>query len=306
MTPDTYTIAEHHFSVGDGHTLYVHDWGNPDAEKAIVSLHGGPGGGSKDSHKGRFDPTRQRVIFFDQRGCGHSTPRGSLTNNTTEKLVEDISTIADKLKLDTFILTGGSWGSCLALAYALKHPERVSAMVLNGVFTGSEAEIDWLNNGLFRTTFPDAWERYLAATPAEHHKDPTAYHYGRIVSGGEAAARASGYAYTMLMGSIMALDDRFTPSDPAEFDPTDMRMEMHYLANRCFMPNRYILNHASKLTMPIWLVQGRYDMVCPPFTAYELHKQLPNSELAWTINGHRGDHESVTVSKTILLQLTNG
>ncbi len=305
MTPDTFTIAEHHFSVGDGHTLYVQDWGNPDAKRVIISLHGGPGGGSKDSHKGRFDPTRQRVIFFDQRGCGHSTPLGSLEHNTTNELVEDISTIADKLRLDTFIITGGSWGSCLALTYALEHPERVSAMVLHGIFTGSQAEIDWLENGLFRTFYPDAWERYLAATPTEHHKNPTAYHYERVLGADETAARASGYAYSMLMGNVMKLDDRFTPSDPAEYDPTDMRTEIHYMANRCFMPDRFILNNAAKLTLPIWLIQGRYDMVCPPFTAHELHKQLPNGELVWTINGHHGDHEAITVMRTILLQLTN-
>jgi proline iminopeptidase len=306
MTPDTYTVAEHHFSVGDGHKLYVHDWGKPDAKQVIISLHGGPGGGTKDSHKRRFDPTRQRVIFFDQRGCGHSTPRGSLEHNTTDKLVEDISTIADKLKLEKFILTGGSWGSCLALAYALAHPERVSAMVLHGIFTGSQAEIDWLDSGLFRTVYPDAWERYLQATPTAHRSNPTAYHYARVMSGNLADARASGHAYETLEGSVMALDDRFAPSDQALHDPTDIRMEMFYLAKHCFMPERFILDNAPKLHMPIWLVQGRYDMVCPPMTAYELHKQLPNSELVWTLNGHRPDHEATTVLKTVLLQLTNG
>lgn len=306
MRPDAYTIAEHHFSVGDGHTLYVHDWGSPDAKQVIINLHGGPGGGTGDRHKSRFDPTRQRVIFFDQRGCGHSTPYGSLENNTTDRLVEDISTIADKLKLATFILVGGSWGSCLALAYALKHPERVSAMVLHGIFTGSQAEIDWIDKGLCRTFYPDAWERYLETIPAKYRDNPTAYPYGQVMDGDEAAARVSGHAYQTFEGSVIALDDRFTPTDPADFDPTDIRIEMRYMHERCFLPDRYILDNVHKLTMPVWLVQGRYDMVCPPLTAYELQKQLPNSELIWTINGHRPDHEAVTVMKTILLNLTNG
>lgn len=307
MTPDAYTIAEHHFSVGDGHTLYVQDWGNPKAKKVIISLHGGPGGHSKDKHKTTFDPTQQRVIFFDQRGCGKSTPYGSLEHNTTDKLVEDISTIADKLNLSMFILAGGSWGSCLALAYALKHPERVSAMVLHGILTGSQPELEWLDNGLFRTIYPDVWERYLEATPKAHRDDPTVYHYKRIMGEDEAAARESGHAYETLEGSIVSLDDRFTPSEPTEdYDPAGIRTERHYVANKCFMPDRYILDNAHKLVMPIWLVQGRYDMVCPPVTAYELHKQLPNSELIWTINGHRPDHEAITVMKTILLNLTNG
>lgn len=305
MTPDAYTIAEHHFSVGDGHTLYVHDWGKKGADRVIINLHGGSGGGTSDRHKNRYDPTRQRVIFFDQRGCGKSTPYGSLEHNTTDKLVEDISTIANKLKLDTFILWGGSWGSCLALAYAIKHPERVSAMVLNGIFTGSQKEIAWLDGGLFSTFYPDAWERYLAATPKEHHNNPTGYHYKRVTSGDYEAAQVSGYAYETLEGSVMALDDRFTPADPTDYDPRSIRMEMHYMAKGCFMPDRHILDNAHKLAMPIWLVQGRYDMVCPPATAYELHKKLPNSELIWTIDGHRADHEAVTVMKTILLNLSN-
>lgn len=304
MTPDSHTIQETFLEVGDGHTLYIHDWGNKTAKTPIIFLHGGPGDQSKDRHKLPFDPTRQRVIFFDQRGSGRSLPYGSLEHNTTQDLVEDIEKIASHLKLDKFILTGGSWGSCLALAYGLAHPERITAMVLSGIYTGSQAENDWILTGRFRTFFPDAWDAYLAATPKAHHANPSAYHYQRVMSGDEAAARESGYAYQTLEGSILSLDDRFTPGDPATYDPSSARIEMHYMRERCFMPDRYILNNAHKLTMPVWLVQGRYDMVCPPATAYELHQRLPNGELVWTTSGHRAEHEPHSVMHSLLLQLS--
>ena len=161
MTPDKYTISESMLDVDNGHQLYIHDWGNQTAVKPIVFLHGGPGGSTKDHHKTSFDPTEQRVIFFDQRGCGRSLPLGSLSNNTTDDLIEDIEIIADHLNLKTFIINGGSWGSCLALAYSLAHPERVTALVLRGIFTGSQSEIDWLDSGKFRTFFPEVWAQYL-------------------------------------------------------------------------------------------------------------------------------------------------
>ncbi|HSX04907.1 MAG TPA: alpha/beta fold hydrolase [Candidatus Saccharimonadales bacterium] len=304
MTPDAHTIQETFLEVGDGHTLYVHDWGNRAAKTPIITLHGGPGSQARDSHKRLYDPARQRVIFFDQRGCGRSLPYGSLEHNTTQQLIEDISKIADHLKIKQFILAGGSWGSCLALAYALEHPERVAAMALNGIFTGSQAEIDWLDGGLFRTFYPDVWDRYLAATPKAHHKDPGAYHYQRVMGGDPDAARESGHAYETLEGSVLALDDRFMPSDLATYDPSGIRIEMHYMQKRCFMPDRHILDSAHRLTMPIWLVQGRYDMVCPPAAAYELHQKLPNGELVLTTSGHRPEHETSSVLRTVLLQLS--
>ena len=144
MNKDPYIISENMFDVGDGHRLYVQEWGNPDASTTTIFLHGGPGGQIRDKHKGAFDPKTQHVIFFDQRGCGRSTPYGSLENNDTNKLIEDISKIADAFNIKTFVLHGSSWGSTLALAYALAHPERVYALVIGGIFTGSKAEIDWI------------------------------------------------------------------------------------------------------------------------------------------------------------------
>ena len=304
MTPDQYTIQEFFIDVGDGHQLYVHDWGNQNAKLPILSLHGGPGSAHDNRFKGRADPRRQRVIFFDQRGAGRSLPHGSLQHNTTDHLVADIEKILQHLRIKQVVLVGGSWGSTLALAYGLKHPKRVAAMVLDGIFTGSQSEIDWLDQGLFRIIFPDAWDRYLATVPKSHQDNPSGYHFRRILSDDADAARLSGHAYETLEASVMQLDDRFAPSDPAEYDPANIRLEVHYLTNRCFLPDRHILNNAHKLTMPIWLLQGRYDMVCPPITAWELAKLLPNGHLIWNISGHRGEHETVTLRRAILLQLT--
>lgn len=305
MTPDEYTNREFYIEVGDGHELYVHDWGNKKAKHPIIYLHGGPGDSTKDKRKSVFDPVQHRVIFFDQRGCGKSLPYGSLKNNTTDDLIEDIEKIAKHLKLSSFVLHGGSWGSCLAFAYAVKYPKRVHAMVLCGIFTASHAEIDYFDKGTHRTWFPEAWERYLAATPKEHRESPTKYHYERIMGKDEKAACESACAYQNLEGALLSLDDRFSasnPSDPA-FDPSGVKIEVHYLSNYCFLPNRHVFNNVKKLTMPVWMVQGRYDMVCPPAAAYELHQTLPKSHLIWTLGGHRQtERETQSALQAILLQ----
>jgi proline iminopeptidase len=303
MTPDEFTIQETFVEVGDGHTLYVHEWGSSKAKLPVLFVHGGPGGGCKDRHKQGFDPKLQRVIFFDQRGSGKSVPYGSLEHNTTKELVEDIEKIAKHLKLEQFVFSGSSWGVCLALAYALKYPKRIRAMVLAGIFTGSQAEIDWLDKGGFRDFFPEVWQRYLDATPKAHHADPSAYHYKCALGKDEQGAKQSAYAHNNLEGGIMSLDDRFTPENFDDFDSTSTRIEMHYLGNRCFLPDRHLLDNAHKLTMPVWLVQGRYDFDCPPKTAYELHQKLPNSQLVWTVSNHKAERELWNVMRTILLQL---
>jgi proline iminopeptidase len=304
MNPDQYTLGEHFLEVGDGHTLYVQDWGNAKA-KPIVFLHGGPGAGVKDKYKTGFDPKKQRVIFFDQRGSGKSLPTGSLKHNTTKDLVADIEKIAVALKLKPFILTGGSWGSCLALAYGLEHPKRVEAMVLRGIYTGSKSETEYLDGGkIWKTYFPDVWDTYLARTPKAHHHNPTAYHHEQTQGDDPEKAKKSAYAYGEVESSLLALDDRHTPADYDEYDPNFVKIEMHYLANNCFLPDRYILNNAHKLAMPIYLIQGRYDMVCPPVTAYELSQKLPNAELFWTIAGHANDRPNYDLNRSLLLQLS--
>lgn len=305
MNSDKFTIQEIFLDVGDGHQLYVQDWGNKKAKIPIIFLHGGPGAGIADKHKQRFIPEKQRIVFFDQRGSGKSLPKGSLEKNTTSESVEDIEKIARALKLEKFIITGGSWGSFLALAYALKFPSRVSSMVLSGIFTARKSEIEYLDGGGFKIFYPDLWHKYGQTVPENHRHNPSAYHYEKIFGKDKEHAKNSAYAYSeFLEGPLLSLDDRYAPDKYEEFDPDPMRVELHYLKNNCFVQEGYIFKNALKLNMPIWLVQGRYDMVCPPITAYELNKKLPNSELIWTMAGHGNDRPNYDVIRTLLLQLT--
>jgi proline iminopeptidase len=303
MSPDQHTIQETFIEIGDGHTLYVHEWGNPKG-RPILFLHGGPGSGCSDRHKQVYDPYKHRVIFFDQRGCGRSIPRGSLENNTTAKLVEDIEKIAEHLQLKSFTVTGGSWGSCLALAYSLAYPKRVKNMILLGIFTGSQAEIDYFNNGDYALNFPDVWEEFLDNTPKAHRNSPATYHYRQVLEGDEQAAKRSAYVLENMERALLSLDDRFTPDPLNDFDPASAIIETHYMANRCFLPDRSIMAQAHKLAMPVWLIQGRYDMVCPGHTAYELNQLLPNSELIWTTSGHKGEREAWNIERSLLIQLS--
>jgi len=299
VNEDKYTIQELMLDVGGGHEVYVQDWGNKSATQVILRLHGGPGSASKDSYKRLYDPQTQRVVFHDQRGCGKSLPYGSLRHNTTDDLVEDISKIADKLGISKFILQGTSWGSTLALAYALAHPERVEALVIGGVFTASKAETDWLDDGLMRTFYPEVWEGYAGSVPEKYRDDPSGYHFQRILHGTDEEQKESAYQFSRLEGGVMFFDDMQPSWDYETFDPVGSRIEVHYLANACFMPERHIFDHATELTMPVHIVQGRYDMVCPPQTAYELAQKLPDARLYWTLSNHQVQHEGNTVFRAI-------
>lgn len=303
MNADDYTNQELFLNVGDGHQIYVHDWGNPKVETPIITFHGGPGSYSKDGYKQNFDPQQHRVIFFHQRGCGKSLPYGSLQNNTTEDIISDAHKIIEHFGFKQIIIQGSSWGSTLALGYALKHPGNIKALIISGIFTGNKTEQDWILDGGFRPFYPHVWDEYLAKTPPNHRDNPSDYHLKNILGDDESAATHSALALSCLEGGIVSLDDRFTAPDPLTFDSTGTKIFAHYCVNKFFMPDNYILDNAHKLKMPVWIVQGRYDMDCPPITAYTLDKNLPNSKITWTIANHRGgERETYTAVRTILLQ----
>lgn len=302
MTPDEYTNKEFFIDVGHGHQLYVYDWGNPKGVP-VIFVHGGPGAGARDKHKDVFDPAKHHVIFFDQRGCGKSLPYGSIKHNTTQDSIEDINKIADQVKFKRFILTGRSWGSALALAYAIAHPKRVQSLVLASIYTATREETDWVGLGRFRSHYPEVWERFLSHTPKAHHHDAYAYHLKTILGTDEQSVAASALAVEEMEHGIMLLDDPGPALDPTTFDPASARIYAHYLTNGCFLPEGHILKHSAKLSMPVWLVHGRFDMCCPPVAAYELNKKLPDSQLLWAISNHRNEHENNNILRTILLQL---
>ena len=305
MTPDKYTIETFMLDVGDGHQLSVYDWGNKNSKNPIIFLHGGPGGGVRDSNKQSFDPTIHRVIFFDQRGAGKSIPYGSLEANTTDALIEDISKIADRLGLEAFTLTGGSWGTTLALLYGIKYPKRVQRMVLRGIFTATKPEHEWITKGGYNSFFPDVFERYINETPEEHRHEADSYHYRRILGDDQSESANSSIIMGKVEGSLISLDDRYVAPNEKDYDTTFMRIESHYLSNDCFIADNYILDNADAHTMPIWLIQGRYDMVCPPISAWKLHKKLTNSKLTFTMAGHGNDRSNYDVASTIFANFEN-
>jgi proline iminopeptidase len=304
MTPDAHTNNEFFLDVGDGHQIYVHDWGNKDAKIPILFLHGGPGNGVDDGDKRKFDPQQERVIFFDQRGAGKSLPIGRLEHNQTQDIVEDIKKLADHLQITSFILTGGSWGSTLALCFGIAHPEYVAGMVLDGIFTATKQEHEWLELGQWQSMFPDVWEEYRAGVPTEHRSNPSAYYFQQARSADQAVTKKAAYEFLNMELSLLKLDDRLAVPDYEKFDPGAGLIEMHYLENKCFIAENYILDNASALTMPIHIIQGRYDAVCPPAAAYKLHQSLPNSTLTWTINGHVKQHEAKNILRIFIKQLT--
>jgi proline iminopeptidase len=303
MTPDEFTNRELMLDVGDGHQLYVQDWGKADAKTPIIYLHGGPGNGCDNRDKRGFEARRQRVIFHDQRGAGKSLPTGSLEHNTTQDLVADIEKITQHLALEQGVLVGGSWGSTLALMYGIAHPEQVTGMVLNGVFTATRAELDWLAGGGWRKFFPEIWETYIASVPAKHQANPTAYHIEQALGNDAEAAKQSAYAYQAMELALLKLDDIYDPGPYDTYDPAVIRTEMHYDAHQFFVEDGYVAANAAKLTMPIRLIAGRYDMVTPPQAAYELSQQLPNGHLVWTINGHLRQHEAKNIQELLLNKL---
>lgn len=304
MNEDTYTNQSFMLDVGHGHELWVHDWGKKDAKTPIFFLHGGPGSQCKDKHKFAFDPSTQRVIFHDQRGAGQSLPKGKWHHNTTQELAADISTIADHLGIKQFIITGGSWGSTLALYYAIEHPKRVAAVVIHGIWFGSKSENAYIDNGEWRSHFPDLWDWYVSTVPREHQTDPSAYHFAQVLGDDEEKATISARIYGDMEASLLSLDDRHVPTPVADYDAASSCIEMRYMAKGCYMPDRYIPDNAGKLTMPVHIVQGRYDFVCPPMAAYELHRAVPHSTLTWVTCGHAAEHETTTALSLIYHMLT--
>lgn len=304
MSPDDYTNSTFFLPVGNGHELWVHDWGSKETETVFFYLHGGPGSQSKDKYKLAFDPTSQRVIFHDQRGSGQSLPYGKLDHNTTQDLASDITKIADRLGVKKFVVTGSSWGSTLALYYAINNPERVSAVVVGGIWAGSRAEDGYMNRGGWRTHFPELWDWYVSTVPKKYQHDPSAYHFEQIKGNDPEKAATSARCFEDMEAGLISLNDRHLKTPAEDYDALGALIEMHYMNNHCFVPDRYVLDNAKSISVPLHIVQGRYDFVCPPVTAYELHKNVPGSTLTWVTSGHASEHETTTAFTLIYQQLS--
>ncbi len=267
-------------AVGDGHTLYYERCGTPGAKPAVF-LHGGPGGGISPNHRRLFDPARYDVLLFDQRGCGLSTPYAALEANTTWHLVADLERLRQMAGVPQWLVCGGSWGSTLALAYAQTHLTSVSELVLRGIFTASEAELHWYYQHGASEVFPDYWADFLAPIPpTERHNLRAAY--GRLLTGSDEAARSeAAQAWSLWEGrtsNLLPQDLADTGFADAHFALAFARIENHYFVHGAWLEENQLLRDCQRIAaIPGVIVQGRYDMVCPPRTAFALHQAWPSA-----------------------------
>ena len=273
--------------VGDGQQLYWEVSGNPQG-KPVVFLHGGPGGGTAPQHRLFFDPGAYRIVLFDQRGCGRSQPHvadgAALSVNTTDHLVADIERLRTFLGVDRWMVFGGSWGSTLALAYAQRHPEHVTELVLRGIFLLRRSEIDWYYNGGAGQLFPEAWEGFRApldaAEPGEH---PVDVYHRLLHSADPDVALDAAIAWSTWEGATSSLlpnPDRVAETAEPRFALAFARIENHYFHHRGFFDEGALLRDAHLLRdIPGVIVQGRYDVVCPARSAHDLHEAWPSSRL---------------------------
>jgi len=282
LYPEIKPYARHELSVEAPHVLYVDESGSPDG-LPVVFVHGGPGAGCDALSRRFFDPNLYRIITFDQRGCGRSTPHASLENNTTWDLVADMELIREHLNIDKWVLFGGSWGSTLSLAYAQTHPDRVSALILRGIFLCRQQELQWFYQQGASRMFPDFWQDYVAPIPVDERGDMIQAFYKRLTGPDQIAQMHAAKAWSTWEGRTATL--RPNPQVVERFSEAHRalsiaRIECHYFVNNAFLePNQLLNNMPNIAHLPGIIVHGRYDVICPLENAWELHQAWPNSEL---------------------------
>ena len=282
LFPDITPYATQRLAVDDLHSLYVEECGVPGG-LPVLFLHGGPGAGCEPMHRRFFDPQRYRIVLFDQRGSGQSSPHAELRDNTTWHLVADIEKLREHLGIDRWLVFGGSWGSTLALAYAETHPERVQGLILRGVFLCRDQDIHWFYQEGTCRLFPDLWEHFLAPIPAAERNAMVQAYYRRLTSDNELERLRAAKAWSMWEGATLALE--YHPQIVEQFGEAHRalslaRIECHYFINQCFMEPDQLLRDAGRLRdIPGVIVHGRYDVVCPLDNAWALHQAWPEAEL---------------------------
>jgi proline iminopeptidase len=290
------------------HTIYYEQCGNPNG-KPVVFLHGGPGAGCNPKCRLFFDPAAYRIVLFDQRGCGRSTPHAELRENTTWDLVADIERLRKHLRIERWQVFGGSWGSTLALAYAETHPDRVTELVLRGIFLLRRWELEWFYQSGCDALFPDAWEAYLAAIPRAEQGDLMAAYHRRLTDADPAVRLAAARAWSVWEASTSFLlqDQTYIASSAADrFAMAFARIENHYFVNGGFFEcDDQLLRDAHRLhRVPAVIVQGRYDVVCPMRSAWDLHRAWPQAKLEIIADaGHSAFEPGITDA---LVRTTDG
>lgn len=297
MLPVNYTLfpeikeyAQHLLQTGSEHIIYYEECGNPNGYP-VVFLHGGPGSGCNPTQRRFFDPEFYRIILLDQRGCGRSTPAGGTDNNTISDLVDDIDAIRTQLKIDQWLVFGGSWGSTLALAYALAHTERVSGLILRGIFLSRQSEIDWFLRDI-KQVYPEVLAELSQYLPVTERDDLLKAYAARIFSDDVLVASPAAKQWNNFENSIMSLLPKVashqaannkststaTVATPSDVEIARARVQIHYIKHLCFIGERDVLSEVATLAhIPTTIIQGRYDMVCPAVTAYELSLAMPHA-----------------------------
>ncbi len=278
--------------VGDGHKIYYEESGNPNGVP-VVGCHGGPGAASKPKHRRLFNPLKYRIILFDQRGCGQSMFKDQFAANTTAHLVADMAALQAHLSIDAWHVLGGSWGSTLALIYAQTWPKSVKSLIIHGVFLATKGELAWLyeQNGAERF-FPDVFAGYKAHLPVTEQKNMLASYVKQILTPPSTARKAAALAYSSWELNLLEIQpNRAQIAEilaPEGFDDSYALLNLHYFKNKCFLEEGQILRDMDKIAhLPLSIVQGRYDMVCPPASAWAVHKVMPHSSLVFApMAGH--------------------
>lgn len=268
--------------VSDGHTLYVEECGNPAGLPALF-VHGGPGAGCERYHRQFFDPARYRIVLFDQRGCGRSTPHASLQGNHTQALVEDMEVIRAQLGIERWLVFGGSWGSTLGLVYAETHPDRVLALVLRGIFLCRPRDIQWFYQDGASCLLPDYWQDYLKPIAEEERSDMVSAYYRRLTDDDESIRLTAAQAWSLWEGRASTLLPKAAVVDHFANPKTALslaRIECHYFMHASFMSENQLIVQAERLQgIPGVIVHGRYDVVCPLEQAWALHRAWPDARL---------------------------
>ena len=282
LFPPIQPYDSEYLDVGAGHTLYLEQCGNPDG-LPVVFLHGGPGAGCETLHRRFFDPEVYRVVLFDQRGCGKSTPHAELTGNTTWDLVADIEVIRRKLGIARWAVFGGSWGSTLALAYAQTHSEQVLGLILRGIFLGRERDVYWFYQDGASRLFPDAWAEFLEPIPEAERSDLVQAYYQRLTGADELERLRVAKVWSTWEGNTLSINRQ--PNLTRHYSGTHTalslaRIEAHYFVNQCFFEPNQLLRDAGLLRdIPGVIVQGRYDVITPVDGAWALYQAWPTAEL---------------------------
>ena len=287
LYPEIEPFAFGWLAPSQGHEIYYEECGKRTG-KPVVVLHGGPGGATNPTMRRFFDPGRWRTVLFDQRGCGRSRPNASLENNTTWALIEDIERLRQQCGVEKWTVFGGSWGSTLALAYAITHPERVSGLILRGIFLLTQSELDWFYQKGASMLFPDAWERFVAPIPPAERGDLMGAYHKRLILGDRTTQARAAAAWSQWEGDTISL--RGPEARPAKFNEVEFatafaRIECHYFTNHGFFPEEgWILKNVDKIRrIPGWIVQGRFDVVTPLDAAWKLKTAWPEArfDIVW-------------------------